>query len=134
MKGFAFLLLPATLLVVDATMAVDYVIVGAGTSGLVIANRLSQNKNITVALIDPGSDERGNPTVSDPSEWLKLQQTPINWNYTSVPQETANGRAISYPAGKGIGGTSLMNGSLHCRPFLTPWLTGICRYDVLARR
>lgn len=111
MRRLALLCLPATmLLAAEATLDVDYVIVGAGTSGLVIANRLSQDKSVTVAIIDPGSDERGNPTVSDPTQWLKLQQTPINWNYTSVPQETANGRAISYAAGKGIGGTSLMNG------------------------
>ncbi|MGH7965728.1 MAG: NAD(P)-binding protein, partial [Candidatus Binatia bacterium] len=64
----------------------DYVIVGAGTSGLVVANRLSKDPKITVAVIDPGSDERGNPQVEDPLIWTSLLTTPLDWAYQSVPQ------------------------------------------------
>ena len=95
-----------------ATMESDYIIVGAGTSGLVVANRLSENPDVTVAVIDPGSDERNNAAVKNPLVWTSLLSTPVAWQYNSTPQETGNGRTIRYLAGKGIGGTSLINGRL----------------------
>jgi len=89
----------------------DYVVVGAGTSGLVIANRLSQNPHVTVAVIDPGPDERDNPAVRNPAIWPVLLQTPVNWAYQTVPQANASNRVIEFDAGRGIGGTSLINGT-----------------------
>lgn len=88
----------------------DYIIVGAGTSGLALANRLSQNDESTIALIDPGANEQDNALVKDTLQWLKVAETYINWNYSSIPQKQTDGRILSYSAGKGIGGTSLMNG------------------------
>ncbi|KND87477.1 Glucose oxidase [Tolypocladium ophioglossoides CBS 100239] len=93
----------------------DYIIVGAGTSGLVLANRLSQDPSVAVAVIDPGADQRGNPTVRNPAVWPQLLKTPVNWAYQSVPQANASGRVIEYDAGKGIGGTSLINGMTYIR-------------------
>lgn len=91
----------------------DYVIVGAGTSGLVLANRLSEDPEISVAVIDPGADQRGNEAVEDPDQWLSLMgaNSSVNWAYKSVPQRHAANRTIDLPAGKGIGGTSLINGA-----------------------
>lgn len=88
----------------------DYVIVGAGTTGLALANRLSADPRNTVALIDPGGDEQLNAVVKDVLNWIKVSDTYVNWNYTSIPQRNADGRSIGYSAGRGIGGTSLMNG------------------------
>ncbi|KAK5996006.1 Glucose oxidase [Cladobotryum mycophilum] len=97
------------------TESYDYIIVGAGTCGLLLANRLSRDANYTVAVIDPGSDQRHNPNVTDPFGWFGLPPTPVNWNYSSVPQASADGRIIEFDAGHGIGGTSLMNGMTYIR-------------------
>lgn len=88
----------------------DYVIVGAGTCGLLLANRLSQDPSVTVAVIDPGPDRRGNPNISNPASWTGLLGTSVDWAYQSVPQVNASDRILTYDAGKGIGGTSLING------------------------
>lgn len=93
-----------------STDSYDYIIVGAGTCGLLLANRLSQDANFTVAVIDPGADERNNPDVVNPLSWLGLMGSSVDWNYASVPQTTLGGRVLAYDAGKGIGGTSLING------------------------
>lgn len=88
----------------------DYVIVGAGTSGLVLANRLSADPSMNVAIIDPGADERGNPIVQNPTGWTRLWGSDVDWSYQCVPQGNLSSRVIDFHAGKGIGGTSLMNG------------------------
>ncbi|XP_044722209.1 GMC oxidoreductase domain-containing protein [Hirsutella rhossiliensis] len=94
----------------------DYVIVGAGTCGLLVANRLSQDPDTTVALIDPGADERNNSLVSDPTLFTRvfLSQN-LDWAYPSVPQAGAAGRVLTSHAGKGIGGSSLINGMVYIR-------------------
>ena len=89
----------------------DYVIVGAGTAGLVLANRLSQDPSISVAVVDPGPDRRGNPTVENPQIWSELLGGPVDWSYESTPQAYADNRTLGYSAGKGIGGTTLINGN-----------------------
>ena len=113
----------------------DYIIVGAGTGGLLIANRLSANPDITVAVIDPGSDQRNNPNVTDPTQWQNSRTTPINWNYTTVPQTSLSGRVIELEAGNGIGGTSLINGikRFHMRNDGLLELTNTYRNDIYPR-
>ncbi|KAL6799463.1 hypothetical protein GGI42DRAFT_55756 [Trichoderma sp. SZMC 28013] len=93
----------------------DYIIVGAGTSGLLLANRLSEDASFTVAVIDPGADERNNVNVVNPLSWLGLSGTSVNWNYSTVPQDYIGDRVLSYAAGRGIGGTSLINGMTYIR-------------------
>lgn len=94
-----------------ATDSYDYVIVGAGTAGNVLANRLSQNPKLSVAVIDPGADQRGNPNVTNPIAWINNLGSPTDWAYQTTPQANASGRVIGFDAGKGIGGTSLINGN-----------------------
>ncbi|KAG9253015.1 GMC oxidoreductase-domain-containing protein [Emericellopsis atlantica] len=99
-----------------ATVAVyDYIVVGAGTCGSLLANRLSSNPELSVALIDPGVDTRGNEAVEDPAQWIEVGQTSLNWDYQSEPQPQLGNRRLSMPAGKGIGGTSLINGMTYVR-------------------
>lgn len=89
----------------------DYVIVGAGTAGLALANKLSADPSITVAVVDPGPDRRNNATVRNPLIWTDLSGGPVDWAYQSVPQQFADNQTLRYSAGKGIGGTSLINGT-----------------------
>ncbi|EHK19553.1 uncharacterized protein TRIVIDRAFT_46709 [Trichoderma virens Gv29-8] len=93
----------------------DYIIVGAGTSGLLLANRLTEDGSLNVAIIDPGADERNNPNVANPLTWLGLSGTSVDWTYSSAPQKYVGGRVLTYDAGKGIGGTSLINGMTYIR-------------------
>ncbi|KAH8846839.1 hypothetical protein MCOR27_010750 [Pyricularia oryzae] len=93
----------------------DYVVVGAGTAGLVIANRLSENSAVTVAVIEPGGDERENPQVKSASSFLQAFNTRVDWNYRTVNQPFVNNRPQQYHQGKGIGGTSIINGMNYIR-------------------
>jgi choline dehydrogenase len=88
----------------------DYVIVGGGTAGLVLANRLSVFPHVRVAVIEPGGDERANPDVTSSGWYMKAFGTDVDWMYMSVPQAHAAGRAMEYHSGKAIGGTSTING------------------------
>jgi choline dehydrogenase len=91
----------------------DYVIVGGGTAGLVLANRLSAFPHVRVAVIEPGGDERTNPDVTNSNAYMKAFSTDVDWMYMSVPQTHAGGRAMEYHSGKAIGGTSTINGQPH---------------------
>ena len=93
----------------------DYVIVGAGSAGCVLANRLSENSKNSVLLIEAGGGDR-NPLFSVPllaglAYWYK----PSNWNYQTVPQQNLFGRKIEWPRGKVLGGSSTINGMMYMR-------------------
>lgn len=90
--------------------SVDYVVVGAGTSGLVVANRLSEDPSVTVAVVEPGKDERDNPLVYDLDGWAQAPGTDIDWNYDLVSPSWAGNLDLKLPQGKGWGGTSMING------------------------
>lgn len=92
--------------------SVDYVIIGAGTSGLVVANRLSEDPTVTVVVIEAGSDQRNNPNVTDPSNFTKAFGTPIDWQYKTKKQVSAGNRELIVPQGKAWGGTSSINGAI----------------------
>ncbi|KAI1463290.1 putative GMC oxidoreductase [Daldinia caldariorum] len=93
----------------------DYVIAGAGTCGLVLANRLSEDPSVKVAVIEPGDDVRDNPNVTDVGGFLRAFGTEIDWQYTTTPQPGAGNRSIPFHAGKAIGGTSTINGMTYIR-------------------
>ncbi|KAI1331065.1 GMC oxidoreductase [Xylariaceae sp. FL0255] len=93
----------------------DYIIAGAGTAGLVLANRLSEDPSIRVAVIDPGQDVRNNINVTDPSRFGDALGTSIDWYYQSTPQPRAGNRSLALSAGKAIGGTSTINGMTYIR-------------------
>jgi len=89
----------------------DFIIVGGGTAGCVLANRLSANPAISVALIEAGSSVSNDPRVYTPYGGAETgQSTDLDWNYTTTPQKYANYATMQYHAGKALGGTSTING------------------------
>ncbi|OJJ57157.1 hypothetical protein ASPSYDRAFT_59546 [Aspergillus sydowii CBS 593.65] len=87
----------------------DYVIVGAGPAGYVLANRLSQDPNITVILLEAGSDGSDNADIYTPGHAGKLQNSRYSWNYTSQPDPRRGGIAPRFPQGRGLGGGTSIN-------------------------
>jgi choline dehydrogenase-like flavoprotein len=90
----------------------DFVIVGGGTAGLTVANRLSELPNITVAIIEAGDSVFNNPAVTDPDDFTVPLGTSIDWQYQSTSQPFAAGQQIEYHSGKALGGTSTINGTI----------------------
>ncbi|KAF7713453.1 Glucose oxidase [Penicillium ucsense] len=93
----------------------DFVIIGGGTSGLVVANRLSENKDITVAVIEAGDSVFSNPNVTNVNGYGRAFGTNIDWAYPTEPQIYAGGGRQIMRAGKAIGGTSTINGMAYTR-------------------
>lgn len=102
-----FLALPSAAL---AAGTADFVIVGAGTAGLVVANRLSADPDVTVTVIEPGNDERNNPNVTDPMKLNMPIGTALDWQYQTTPQAWVNDRQFTMAQGKAWGGSSAING------------------------
>ncbi|TVY80982.1 Glucose oxidase [Lachnellula suecica] len=93
----------------------DYVIVGAGTSGLVLANRLSEIQNVTVAVIEAGDSVLNNVNVTNIGGYGLAFGTGIDWAYQTTNQTKAGGLKQTMRAGKAIGGTSAINGMAYTR-------------------
>lgn len=88
----------------------DYVIVGGGTSGLVIANRLSEDATKTVLVLEAGRDATKDPRVFAPAAAPSLYfDDDFDWSFTSTPQRQLGGRVISHSMGKMLGGSSAIN-------------------------
>lgn len=93
----------------------DIIIVGAGSAGCVLANRLSADPRCRVVLIEAGGPDR-NPLLRIPlMAGLAYFHRPINWNYETVAQPGLGGRAMRWPRGKVVGGTSAINGMMYMR-------------------
>src|SRR5437879_1660960 len=92
----------------------DFIVVGAGSAGSAVANRLSEASGAQVFVLEAGgADIPFN--AENPSPWFTLLGSDIDWGYTTVPQPGFNGRVVYEPRGKIIGGTSQLNLMMHIR-------------------
>ena len=93
----------------------DYIVVGAGTAGCVLASRLSENSANRVCLIEAGGSER-HPFVTIPAAvGCAIMSPKFGWGFTTVPQQHLEGRRVPLPRGRVIGGSGSINGMAYFR-------------------
>ncbi|MEG4105679.1 GMC family oxidoreductase N-terminal domain-containing protein [Microcoleus sp. S13_C5] len=92
----------------------DYVVIGAGSAGCVVANRLTEDSKTTVLLLEAG-EPATKPEIQNPVDWTKLLGTEIDWAYFTEEEPQLNGRKVFCARGKGLGGTSSINAMIYIR-------------------
>ena len=92
----------------------DYVIVGAGSAGCVLANRLTEDPSARVLLLEAGGKDRS-PNIKIPAAFANQFHTELDWDYWTEPEPAVDGRSLYIPRGKSLGGSSSMNAMLYVR-------------------
>ncbi|KAI1391661.1 glucose-methanol-choline oxidoreductase-like protein [Hypoxylon trugodes] len=94
----------------------DFVIVGGGTAGLVVASRLTEDSSISVLVLEAGENTTQDPRIAVPGMWPAVLGTDLDWDFLTVPQENLNGRQVGHPQGRGLGGSSALNAEVFVPP------------------
>jgi len=92
----------------------DYVIIGAGSVGCVLAARLSQDPNVRVALLEAGGSDDA-PEISMPVAFPQLFRTKYDWDFATEPEQGLGNRRIYLPRGRTLGGSSAINAMIYIR-------------------
>lgn len=95
-------------------MKVDFIIIGAGSAGCVLANRLSEDPGNSVLLVEAGDSDKKRE-IHIPAAFSELFKTSVDWAYESTPQPSAAGRKLFLPRGKVLGGSSSINAMIYIR-------------------
>ena len=99
------------------TIHTDYIVVGTGSAGSVVANRLSADPGSQVVVLEAGPRDK-DKFIHIPVTWaVKLLRSAVDWDYLTEPQKQLNGRQIYWPRGKMLGGSSSMNAQMWVRGF-----------------
>src|ERR1700754_601845 len=97
-------------------MDADYIVVGTGSAGSVLANRLSADPAASVVVLEAGPRDK-NRFIRIPAAFSKLFRSEVDWDYLTEPQKQLDGREIYWPRGKMLGGSSSMNAMMWVRGF-----------------
>ena len=92
----------------------DYVIIGGGSAGCVLAARLTEAPNVSVALLEAGDADKA-LEISTPIAWPRLAKTKFDWDFASEPEPALNGRRVYIARGKTLGGSSAVNAMIYMR-------------------
>jgi choline dehydrogenase len=94
----------------------DYIVVGTGSAGSVVANRLSADPSASVVVLEAGPRDK-EKFIHIPAGFSKLMRSAVDWHYMTEPQKELDGREIYWPRGKMLGGSSSMNAMMWVRGF-----------------
>jgi choline dehydrogenase len=92
----------------------DYVIVGAGSAGCVLAGRLSEDPAVSVTLLEAGGPDKAR-NISVPAAFGQLFRTEVDWDFTTEPEAGCDDREMYWPRGKVLGGSSSINAMIYIR-------------------
>ncbi|MBT5432242.1 MAG: NAD(P)-binding protein, partial [Rhodospirillaceae bacterium] len=91
----------------------DYVIVGSGSAGSVLATRLSEDRDISVLVLEAGGTNKDFRVYMPTANALAIGNPKFDWLYYTEPQEHLGGRRVYWPRGRGLGGSSAINGMIY---------------------